>query len=187
MTIGHFDPAKPKNQVLRDPMKTSDGIRSFAGPDDGDRQSDRRSSADRRRRRPPGLRSLLFGGRRETIRRGEDRQTAFYLDRYRQSLFGVILCIMLLSVVDAVLTMILISHGAVEINPVMAFYLEMGPRVFLSVKYALTGIGVLVLLLCRNYMLKSLRIRAGAFIYVALAAFIGVVTWQLYLFGKHVI
>ena len=148
---------------------------------------DRRSGSDRRRQATLTWRSFLFGGRREAFRRQEDRQRAFYLDRYRQSLFAVLLGIVLLSVIDAILTLILIDNGAVEINPVMAFYLEVGPHAFVAVKYALTSIGVLVLLLFRNYVLKSLRIRAGAFIYVALAAFLLVVTWQIYLFGKHVV
>ena len=148
---------------------------------------ERRSGIDRRRRSSLSLRSLLMGGRRGTIRRRSDRQAAFYLDRYRESLFAAIVLILFLSVMDAILTMLLVYHGAVEINPVMAFYLEVGPYTFLLVKYGLTCIGVVTLLLFRNFVLQSLRMRAGAFIYVILAAFLGVVSWQLYLIHRMVI
>lgn len=148
---------------------------------------ERRSGDDRRRRSSFSLRSLLLGGRRGTIRRREDRQAAFYLDRYHQSLFAAIVLILFLSVMDAILTMLLIHHGAVEINPIMAFYLSVGPYTFLLVKYGLTCIGVLTLLMFRNFVLQSLGMRAGAFLYVVLAAFAGVVSWQLYLIHRIMI
>lgn len=145
---------------------------------------EKRSQPDRRKRRKLSMRSLLCGGRRETIRRCEDKQTSFYVDRYRQSLFGVIVLILFLSVIDAILTLLLINRGAVEINPIMAFYLEVGPYTFLFVKYALTSVSLIVLLICRNFFLRSMRIYAGSFIYVILIAFLGVVSWQIYLIHR---
>ena len=127
------------------------------------------------------MRSLLFGGRRETMRRYEDRQKAFLLDQYHQSLFGVIVFILFLSVVDAILTLFLINHGAIEVNPIMAFYLDFGPYTFLSVKYGLTSVGLLILLVFKNIFLRSMRVETGTFLYVILAAFLGVVSWQIFL------
>ena len=132
------------------------------------------------------MRSLLFGGRRETLRRYEDRQNFFYVDRYRQSLFGVIVLILFLSVIDAILTLFLINHGAIEINPIMAFYLEVGPYTFLFVKYALTSVGLFVLLIFRNVFLKPIKIHVGSFIYFILLAFLGVVSWQIFLIHRVV-
>ena len=149
--------------------------------------TDRRSGDDRRKQQPLKWRTLLRGGRRGTIRRADDRQRDFYVDRYRESLFAVIVFILFLSVIDAVLTLLLLQHGAVEINPIMAFYIDVGPYAFLGVKYGLTSLGVVLLLLFRNVVLKSIRIRAEALIYVVLAAFLGVVSWQIYLIGKLVI
>ena len=51
------------------------------------------------------------GGRRGKIRRREDRRKWSYVDRYQQSLFGVIVIILFLSVIDAILTLVLINHG----------------------------------------------------------------------------
>jgi len=145
---------------------------------------ERRSGVDRRGTSRLTLRSLIWGGRRETIRRREDRQKWTYVDRYQQSLFGVIVIILLLSVVDAILTLLLIGHGAAEINPVMAFYLDLGPYAFLFVKYALTSAGLVVLVLFRGRSFRSMRISAGVFLYIILAAFIGVVSWEIYLIHK---
>lgn len=147
---------------------------------------ERRSGLDRRWKKTLTLRSLFLGGKRDTIRRQADRQTAFYVDRYRQSLFAVIVGILFLSVLDAILTLLLISHGAVEINPVMAFYLDVGPYVFLLVKYALTSAGVLILLIFRNIAFKSMRVRAGAFLYLILLAFLSVVYWEISLVHQAV-
>jgi hypothetical protein len=127
---------------------------------------------------------LLFGGRRVDYRRHADRQRMLYVDWYQQSLFGTIVLILLLSVMDALLTIVLINHGATEINPIMAFYLEMGPYPFLFVKYGLTCTGLLILVLCKNFFLKSIRVHAGALLYLVLVAFIGVVSWQIFLIHK---
>jgi hypothetical protein len=146
--------------------------------------TERRSGMDRRRKSPFLSRGLFWGGRRESGRRYTDRQRPLLADRYRQSLFGVIALILFLSVIDAILTLFLISHGAVELNPVMAFYLGLGPYTFLSVKYALTCVGLMILLVFRNRFLNSMGIKAGAFLYVTLAAFVGVVSWEIYLIGR---
>jgi hypothetical protein len=148
---------------------------------------ERRAGQDRRRQPTLSLRSIFRDGQRSHIRRAEDRQRSFYVDRYRQSLFAAIVVILFLSVLDALFTLLLLQHGAVEINPVMAFYIDVGPYAFLAVKYGLTSLGVVFLLLFRNVVLKSLPIRAGALIYAVLAAFLGVVSWQIYLIGKLVI
>ncbi len=121
---------------------------------------ERRSGVDRRGTNGPKLRSLLVGGRREEIRRRADRQKWTYVDRYQQSLFGVIVIILFLSVVDAILTLLLIHHGAMEINPVMAFYLGLGPYPFLFVKYALTSVGLVVLVVFRDRFIGSKWLKA---------------------------
>jgi hypothetical protein len=149
--------------------------------------TERRSGIDRRLKKHPNLRSLLWGGRREEIRRAEDCRRVFIVDRYRQSLFGAIVFILFLSVIDAILTMLLLQNGAVEINPIMAFYIDLGPYTFLMVKYGLTAFGVLLLLHFRNVMLKWVRLRAEVFIYVVLVAFLSVVSWQIYLMYRIII
>lgn len=145
---------------------------------------ERRTHRDRRGKPRTSLRSLFWGGRREVIRREEDRRRRIYVDRYQPSQLGVIVLILFLSVIDAILTLLLISHGAVEINPIMAFYLDLGPYPFMFVKYALTSTGLVVLVVFQGRFLKSLGMKAGTFLYVVLAAFLGVVSWEIYLIHR---
>ena len=115
------------------------------------------------------------------IRRREERNTIFWADRYSQTLFGAVLLILFFSVLDGLLTLFLIDHGATELNPVMAYYLDVGPYAFFSVKYLLTSVAVVILLLCQNAFLRTIRIHTRSLFYVIVAAFMSVVAWELYL------
>ena len=162
-----------------------DGKKMMKHPKTGRSQGtpppERRSGGDRRGTHRLTFRSLLWGGRREAIRRREDRRKWTYVDRYQQSLFGVIVIILFLSVIDAILTLVLINHGAMEINPVMAFYLGLGPYPFLFVKYALTSAGLVILVVFRGRFIASRWLKADLLLYGILAAFVGVVSWEIYL------
>ena len=148
---------------------------------------ERRSGSDRRKNSPISLRSLLLGGRRERGRRSEDMQKTFLVDRYSPYLLAAIVGILFLSVIDALLTLYLLSRGAFELNPVMAYYIELGPYNFLAVKYALTCVAVISFLLLRNIYLRPLRIYTGTLFYFVLALFGSVVAWQLFLVTKVIV
>lgn len=60
---------------------------------------------------------------------------------------------MLLCVADGVLTVFLLSHGAVEINPLMAMLVPHRLGWFAAVKLLLTSIGVGVLVVCSRMKL----------------------------------
>ena len=94
-----------------------------------------RSGNDRRTKSGFSIRSLLLGGRREKIRRQEDTKRIFYVDQFSPVLFFTIVSILFLCVIDALLTLRLWSHGAYEVNPVMAYFLGFGPYTFLISKY----------------------------------------------------
>ena len=142
---------------------------------------ERRSRKDRRKTARPVIRSLYRGGKREIIRRREERNIIFWADRYSQTLFGAIVLILFFSVLDGLLTLFLIDHGATELNPVMAYYLDVGPYAFFSVKYLLTSVAVVILLLCQNAFLRTIRIHTRSLFYVIVAAFMSVVAWELFL------
>lgn len=82
------------------------------------------------------------------------------------------------------MTLLLTGQGAVEINPVMAYYLNIGPYAFLAVKYLLTCLAVFILLLCQNIFLRALKIHTRSLFYIIVAAFITVIVWQFYLIYK---
>lgn len=142
---------------------------------------ERRAGTDRRKSARLKLRSWYRGGTREIIRRRAERNTIFLADRYSQSVFGAILLILIFSVLDALLTLYLIGHGATELNPIMAYYINVGPYAFFFVKYLLTSVAVVILLLCQNAFLRTMRMYAHSLFYLIAAAFMSVVAWELFL------
>ena len=142
---------------------------------------ERRSGKDRRKTTRPVVQSLYRGGKREVVRRREEQNSIFLADRYSPTLFGAIVLILLFSSLDALLTLFLISHDATELNPIMAYYINVGPYTFFIVKYLLTSAAVVILLLCQNVFLRTLRVHAHSLFYVIIVAFMSVVVWELYL------
>ena len=143
-----------------------------------------RSGKDRRNRSGFNIRSFLFGGKRKTIRREEDKQRIFYLDHYSSWLFIIIVSILILCVVDAFLTLFLLNHGAYETNPVMAFFLKFGPLTFFISKYLLTTIPVICLLMFRNTVVRVIKLSARSVLYVIVVIHLAVVGWELHLLSN---
>lgn len=142
---------------------------------------EKRCGKDRRIHQLPQWRYLLFSGRRAKARRKEDRHRTFYFDRYGSNLFAAIVAILLLSVIDALLTLYLIDNGSTELNPVMAYVIKHGPFVFMGAKYFFTCTGVIILLLFRNVLRKrSITHTRHLFSYI-IGAFSTVIAWELYL------
>ena len=148
---------------------------------DSSEYAEKRSGRDRRTHQFPKWRYLLFSGKRAKARRKEDIHRTFYFDRYSSNLFAAIVAILILSVLDALLTLYLIDHGSTELNPVMAYFIDYGPFVFMGAKYFLTCTGVIILLLFRNVLQKrSITHTQHLFSYI-IVAFSSVIAWELYL------
>jgi hypothetical protein len=79
---------------------------------------------------------------------------------------------------DAVLTVVLLSHGATEINPVMALFVPHNLLGFVLAKFALTGLGVCVLVACSKMRLFR-GVPGEAFLYAALAAYVALILYEL--------
>ena len=139
---------------------------------------ERRSKTDRRIKSSINLHSLLFGGRRESIRRQEDKSRFFYVDRYNLSHFKSIVLILIFCVADAILTIVSTDLGAREINPFMAYFLEIGPYTFFSVKYSVCCLSLLAILMLRNIFIKPLKIYGGSLFNCILIMNIGIVSWN---------
>lgn len=114
-------------------------------------QTDNRSEPDRRKRPTPMFSRYSIRGRRKTVRRKEDRRKHLYVDRYGSSLFVMLMGILLLGVADALFTIYHVcENDAVEMNPIMDFFLGLSPKVFFHVKYILTAMCLMVLCLHKN-------------------------------------
>jgi len=103
------------------------------------------------------------------------------MDSYSQSLFAVIIGILCLSLIDAVMTLHLIGHGATEINPIMAYFLDKGTVTFVAAKYILTTVAVIIILLVKNSYLPRTRIRSKNLFIFAIASFALVIIWEIWL------
>ena len=143
------------------------------------RVEERRTSSDRRN---TTLRSFVQGGftpRRRGGRRAGEQHLP--IDWHEPYLLFLSVTILLLSVVDAFLTLTLLMAGATEANPVMAFVLSHHPQLFALTKMAFTSIGVLVLVaVARARVFRVMRVGAvlqGLF--VAYVALIGYEWWLL--------
>ncbi|MDH3419434.1 MAG: DUF5658 family protein [Gammaproteobacteria bacterium] len=113
-------------------------------------------------RRELSMRTFMQGGltprRRGGRRAGEGHAL---VDWHEPHLLFMSLMILLLSVTDAFLTLTLMTHGATEANPVLAYVLADHPELFALVKLTLTGIGILVLVaLARARVFRIIRVSA---------------------------
>lgn len=146
-----------------------------------DDRMERRSGLDRRSTNLPIFNRYLITGRRGIPRRKEDRQKPQRVDRYNSKIMVVILMILTLSILDSLFTLFLVENGAKELNPVLAYYLEYSPVVFLSIKYLLTCAAVILVLFCKDFYIFNTRIKARILFFLLPIPFILVIQWQLFL------
>lgn len=109
-----------------------------------DAVDDKRDEVNRRRFT---WRTVLFGflrSRRRDIRRGDEDDVVF-LDWHHPWLFFLAVGTMLLSCVDAIMTLKLLDAGMIEANPFMAVLLGHGTAAFTASKMILTGTSILIL------------------------------------------
>jgi hypothetical protein len=99
--------------------------------------------------------------------------------RHGSKTFAAVMTIVLLSVLDAYLTLHLVNRGAEELNPIMAYYLEQGPLTFFAVKYLLTWAGLTVILGLKETRFFGSRIRSKSLLWLFMIALALVVQWEL--------
>jgi hypothetical protein len=104
-----------------------------------------RVTGDRRKKPTNPFSWRAFKGRRQAIRRKEDRRHSPYVDQYNPRVLLLVVPILLLGVADGLLTISHVSAGARELNPLMEYLLYKGPYIFFTVKYALFALSVLIL------------------------------------------
>lgn len=121
-------------------------------PSRADRGGERRGDADRRRQRTRMISPYLFRGRRRSGRRDGERER-IYVDRPGGWVIAAFAAILLLSSVDAYLTLRMVAEGGEEANPVMRLALSLGEGSFVVVKTTLTLVGLALLSLHKTWPL----------------------------------
>ena len=143
------------------------------------------SSRRTRDRRNFGVSTLIYGNlycRRRHARRSSDMYT-FYVDWYEPRLLYITLAVLILSCVDAVITLKVLQHGSVELNPLMALLIEKNVSLFVYAKLMLTGTGLIVLVMHVNFRIfRYVKIRHC--LVGSLVAYLALVAYELVLLSE---
>ena len=140
-------------------------------------QPELRVRSDRRQRPTPMYsRYALFGGRRRTIRRDDERNGAF-VDVHGPRMLVVVMAIIALNLLDAWFTLLFLSHGGKEMNPVVQMVLDLSvqPWPFLLLKTLGIGLACAFLILTKHF--RSARIGLA----IVLIGYTVLLGWHLYL------
>ncbi len=147
---------------------------------------ERRSGLDRRESLWASLLAGHFLQRRKGGRRAEDAHPVAR-DRHAAHWLAAALLVLLLSIIDALLTLTLTlinQHDAQEINPFMAPLVNGGSPAFAWWKLGLTAFGVIVLIQFAHVRLFVL-IPAGVLLYAALLAYLALISYEWHLIHLH--
>ena len=143
---------------------------------------ERRSGLERRHR---SLHAYWHGARVPRRRSGRRETDTDYpiIDWHSPRVFAWVMAILTLCVCDGVLTVLLMSHGATEMNPIMALFVPHSLGWFATIKLALTSIGTIVLVACSR--MKLFRAIPGELLLGAIfLAYLALVAYELRLIQR---
>jgi len=104
------------------------------------------------------------------------------VDWHAPQWFAAALLVLVLSLVDTFLTLVLLHHGAIEINPLMRIFVSGDGREFAFVKLALTAWGVAALVVLARVPVFR-RYIAGPVLVGTAVLYIMLVSYELWLLG----
>lgn len=139
-------------------------------------QAERRAGAERRAYSLNTLKSCVVAPRRMHGRRTDDRRYAM-LDRFDSGVVFLAVLLMILSVMDAVFTLTLISRGGSEVNPFMNALLQHSVWAFTGFKMLLTGIPAIVLAATGNLLLFG-KYRARSILAALVGIYLGLMAYH---------
>jgi hypothetical protein len=142
-------------------------------------ENERRSGVERRRLNVAAYWRGALKPRRRFGRREDDRIYPI-VDWHSPRVLALVLLILGLSGFDGVLTVMLLSHGANEVNPVMALFVPHNLGWFAVVKLGLTSLGAVVLVACARMTLFRL-FRGEVLLYLVVGCYVALVTYELHL------
>lgn len=103
-----------------------------------------------------------------------------YVDRYHPALRWVCVGLLVLSGLDAFLTLSLLERGGEELNPVMRALLEIDVAVFFYTKLGLTAVGLAVLVM--HYHFHWLRlVPVSHVLWILFAGYALLINYEIYL------
>jgi stage V sporulation protein SpoVS len=85
---------------------------------------------------------------------------------------------MLLSCLDAFLTLMLLQRGMIEANPVMSAALGQGVQTFAISKLFMTGTGILILVFLAKFYFMN-RVRTGLLLTIVFSVYCCLICYEL--------
>jgi hypothetical protein len=125
---------------------------------------ERRSLKDRRQKPTRPISRYAFIGRRRETRRSDEMDN-YYVDRYEWQLLVLISLILIFCILDAFLTYKISQMGGSEWNRLMASFMERNLTLSLAVKFLITAVCAVFLLVHKNFRIFGL-IRTQVAIYI---------------------
>jgi len=144
--------------------------------------NERRSKRDRRRHSVSSFVRGNFRPRRRNVRRQTEVGLG-YLDWHESRLLYLAVAIVLLSCLDALFTLNLLSIGASEANVVMNTVLGRGVPNFLAFKFSLTGLGVVLLVIAAHRSFFG-WFRVIRLLQLVCLGYLMLIGYELYLFDS---
>lgn len=119
-------------------------------------------------------------GRRVGERRAPEQGKPVYVDRYTGNVLFCVIAILLLSALDALLTLNILNEGGEEINWFMAVLIDESAEKFVAVKLALTAMALILLVIHHNVrLIEFFRVRHLK--YAILAGYSTLIGYEFYL------
>lgn len=112
-------------------------------------------------------------------RRRADR-TNLYVDRFPPALRWVCVGLLVLSGVDAFLTLSLLDRGGEELNPLMRLLLNIDVGIFLYTKLGLTALGLAVLLVHSHFRWLQV-VSVSHMLWMMFAGYAVLIHYEIYL------
>lgn len=135
------------------------------------RASTRRILNDRRQRPTPVLSRFILRGRRRSFRRKEDQERGGYVDRYDSGLLFPIVLIAGLNILDALLTMMILEDGGLEMNPIVHSVIQIYGDRFWIWKFAMVSVSLILLCLHNKFRFAIPAMLGASAIYVTVVLF----------------
>ena len=140
---------------------------------------ERRSGTERRQYSIAAYWRGALNPRRRAGRRTSDHIYPI-IDWHSPRVLALVLLILGLSTLDGVLTLMLMSQGASEVNPVMALFVPHNLGWFAAIKLTLTSLGAAVLVICAR--MKLFRLFPGeVLLYLVVACYVVLIGYELHL------
>jgi hypothetical protein len=147
--------------------------------------TERRDRPERRLRQLPFWHPVRLRGRRAIARRQDEAGKAYLVERVSARAFLVSSLLLVLTLIDGMLTFLLLDIGCEEANPVMRYLLERGPIHFFVGKYLLTALFLPVALVMNRCRLFGTRIRVSHVVVTVAGLYVMLIAYQLMLLNEH--